>query len=77
MNKRTWNTYATYGYSYDVANDQASAGGVHNHQVRKTQNGGWQERIRQSNCGSASYGPVTAISDADGEAHFATAEQET
>lgn len=75
LRKTTWNTYATRGYTYDVANDQASAGGVHLHQVRKT-NAGWQTRVCQSNGRHEAYGPVSPVPDADGEAYFATAEQE-
>ena len=75
IRKSTWTTYATTGYTHDVANDQASAGGVHHHQVRKTKYG-WQERICQSNGRHESYGEVSPISDEEGEAHYATAEQE-
>lgn len=74
MKKSTWNVYATYGYTYDVANDGASSGGVHHHEVRKTKTG-WQHRICQSNGRHQAYGPVEAITDADGESHFATAQQ--
>ena len=75
MRKTTWNTYAVRGYTYDVANDQASAGGVHCHQVRRTRTGLWQTRIEQSNGRHTSYGPVTPISEEEGEALFATAAQ--
>lgn len=75
IRKTTWNTYRTTGYTYDVANDQASAGGVHHHQVRKTK-AGWQYRICQSNGCHRSYGQVESIGEADGEARFATAQQE-
>ena len=75
LNRRTWNTYATRGYTHDVANDQASSGGVHLYQVRKAASG-WQTRICQSNGRHQSYGPVISISDAEGESHFATAQQE-
>ena len=76
MDKRKWNTYRTVGYSYDVANDGASQGGVHDHQVRWTQSG-WQHRVLQVNGWHSAAGPVTPIeSDADGAARFATAEQE-
>lgn len=71
-----WNTYATYGYTFDAANDQASAGGVHHHQVRRGA-AGWQARIRQSNGRHAACGPVSPISDADGEAYFAMAQQKS
>lgn len=72
MKNTTWTTYAINGYSYDVAQDQASAGGVHLHQVRKVATG-WQKRIKQSNGAHVAYGPVSAISDSDGAAAFATA----
>ncbi len=75
IRKNAWNTYATTCYTHDVANDQRSAGGVHLHQVRKGK-GGWQRRICQSNGKHEAFGPVTAISDAEGEARFATAEQQ-
>lgn len=74
IRKTTWNTYATTCYTYDAANDQRSAGGVHHHQVRKAASG-WQYRICQSNGRYESYGPVSPLSDADGEARFATAQQ--
>lgn len=73
-NKRMWQTFVTRAYTYDVANDQRSAGGVHLHQVRKGKSS-WQKRIEQSNGRYSSYSPVVAISDADGEAYFATAMQ--
>jgi hypothetical protein len=76
IRKNNWNTYATRGYTYDAANDQASAGGVHHHQVRLGK-AGWQTRICQSNGRHQAYGPVSAISDEDGEANFATAKQST
>ena len=74
IRKNAWNTYATTGYTHDVANDQASAGGVHLHQVRKGKSG-WQKRICQSNGHHQSYGKVEAVSDKDGEAFFARAEK--
>lgn len=73
--KTTWNTYRTTGYMYDAANDQASAGGVHHHQVRKTKVG-WQTRICQSNGRHEAYSDVSAVSEADGEAKYATACQQ-
>jgi len=69
LDKRTWNTYATHGYTYDVANDQTSAGGVHLYQVRLTK-AGWQKRILQSNGRHRASGPVEQVSDADGVALF-------
>lgn len=70
----TWNTYRIAGYTHDVAQDQASAGGVHIHQVRKTKTG-WQTRIVQSNGKHRAVGPVSAMSDADGAAAFETAKK--
>jgi hypothetical protein len=72
--KTTWNTYRTTGYTHDVAQDQRSAGGVHHHQIRRTKSG-WQKRIKQSNGDHTSYGPVTAVSDADGAALFEAAKK--
>jgi hypothetical protein len=72
MRRDRWNTYAEYGYAYDVANDQRSAGGVHLHQVRKGPVG-WQTRTEQSNGRHTSYGPVSPIDDQTGEAYYATA----
>ena len=76
MKKTTWNTYATSCYTFDAANDQRSAGGVHHHQVRHTADG-WQKRIKQSNGVHTAYSDVSPLSDADGAAAFATAQQET
>lgn len=75
MRKTTWNTYRTTGYAFDAANDQASAGGVHNHQVRHTRDG-WQKRIEQSNGRHRAYSEVSPLSDQDGAAAFATAQQQ-
>jgi len=69
-----WNTYHLTGYTRDVANDQASAGGVHLHQVRRTRGGHWQARICQSNGRHRAYGPVESITEAEGLAYFARAE---
>lgn len=76
IRKSNWNTYATYGYTYDVANNQSSAGGVHEHQVRRTRGGHWQKRICQSNGRHQAYGPVSPLSEEEGEAFFATAQQQ-
>lgn len=73
MKKRNWNTYATRGYTFDVANDQPSSGGVHHHQVRRGA-AGWQTRILQSNGEFQAPGPVVSVTDAQGEAYFATAQ---
>jgi len=74
MRKTTWNTYRIVGYSYDVANDQRSAGGVHLYQVRHTTDG-WQHRICQSNGRFRSFGPVSPMEPAEGAAALATAQQ--
>jgi len=74
MRRDRWNDYATYCYTYDVAHDQRSAGGVHVYQVRRTRGGQWQTRIKQTNGMYTSYGQVTAVTPAMGEAHFVTAQ---
>lgn len=74
IRKSAWTTFATTSYTHDVANDQASAGGVHLHQVRRTK-GGWQTRICQSNGRHKSYGAVVPIDDAEGEALYARSQQ--
>lgn len=73
MNKHTWNTYDISGYTCDVANDQASAGGVRIHQVRQTRAGKWQRRILQSNGQHEAAGPTKPLSAAAGEALYARA----
>lgn len=74
IRKTTWNTYRLTGFSHDVANDQASAGGVHLLQVR-CHRGFWQHRVCQSNGIHQAYSQVEVIDDADGEAKFASAQQ--
>lgn len=74
IRKTTWNTYRVAGYTYNVSNDQASAGGIHIYQIRKT-NLGWQYRICQSNGQHQSYSEVLSISDADGENKFEMAKR--
>ncbi len=75
MNSNKWNTWKTVGYSYDVAQDQASAGGVHHHQI-KLGKAGWMSRICQSNGNHESHGPVVPIPAALGEAHFEQAQSQ-
>lgn len=75
LKNTTWNTYRITGYTYDVANDQRSAGGVHLHQVRKTKSG-WQARIEQSNGKFTSFSGVLEISDEEGQAAFETAKSQ-
>lgn len=69
MRKTTWNTYAMNGYTHDVANCQASAGGVHLHQIRKTPSG-WQQRVLQSNGNHQAAGEVWSIPESEGEVKF-------
>ena len=69
-----WNTYAVYGYTYDVANDSRSQGGVHLHQV-KCVRGHWFKRILQSNGRFEAAGPANGIAAQDGEAFFETAKE--
>lgn len=76
MKRTAWNTYREKPCMHDVANDQASSGGVHLHQVRRTRSGHWQTRICQSNGRHQAYGPVTPISEEEGESLFATAQQQ-
>ena len=76
MKKENWNTVSIRGYTYDCANDQRSAGGVHMREVRRTKSGHWQTRIRQSNGAFTAYSPVQPINDAEGESMYATAEQQ-
>jgi len=71
--RSTWTTYCTRGYTHDVANDQASAGGVHHYQVRRTPTG-WQRRIKQSNGSHTAYSPIDRLSDEEGEQRFAAAD---
>lgn len=75
MDKRRWTTYRITAYTHDAANDQASAGGVHLHQIRHTPDG-WQNRIVQANGAHRAPSEVSPLSDADGSAAFATAGQE-
>ena len=69
IRKDRWNTYATRGYTYDAANDQSSAGGVHLHQVRRAANG-WVQRILQSNGCHRAAGPVNVVGTDVGESLF-------
>lgn len=74
LRKTNWNTYKTTCYTHDVANDQASAGGVHHHQVRRTADG-WQYRCCQANGRHISYGPTEHLTDAQGEGYFEAAKK--
>jgi hypothetical protein len=73
LRETDWNTYITTAYTHDVAQDKRSQGGVHHHQVRKSKTGFWLHRILQANGKHEALGPVHAIPEAEGEAHFATA----
>lgn len=72
MKNTTWNTFKITGYAHDVAQCQRSAGGIHDHQVRKAKSG-WQKRIRQANGRHESFGPVSPVTDQEGTALFETA----
>lgn len=72
MKNTNWNTHKVTGYTHDIAQDQRSAGGVHLHQIRKARHG-WQARIVQTNGRHKASGPVHPISEAEGEAAYATA----
>lgn len=74
IRKSIWNTYAITGYTHQVGTDAAATGGVHRHEVRKTK-AGWQKRVVDSNGRFQSAGPVTPVTEADGEAMFAQAEK--
>lgn len=69
-----WNTYATLGYTFDVANDPRSQGGVHHHQVRHWLGRGWEHRIVQSNGRHVAIGPVEPMSESDGTRAFQKAQ---
>lgn len=69
LKKDKWNTHATTCYTHDVANDQASAGGVHHHQVRWW-GGRWQQRICQSNGNHQSYSKWWYVDDDAGKANY-------
>jgi hypothetical protein len=75
LKNTTWNTYRITGYTYDVANDQRSAGGVHLHQVRKTRSG-WQKRILQSNGRFSASSEVKEVSNQEGQTAFETAKSQ-
>lgn len=72
LNRRTWNTYAVRGYTQQAGTDGRATGGVHLHQVRRGRVG-WQVRVMDSNGRFLSAGPVSPVSDAEGEAHLETA----
>lgn len=76
MNTHLWNTYATTGYTHDVANDPPSTGGVHLHQVRRSRDGRYLHRIAQSNGGRVAYGPVEEMDAKRGSAAIAAARGE-
>ncbi len=70
--KNVWNTHAIRGYTHDVAGDQASAGGVHLHQVRCVR-GTWQTRVLQSTGRHRAAGTTSIVTAAEGEALYAAA----
>lgn len=76
LSRSTWNTYRETGAAYDVTQDgHPSAGNVWQHQIRRARFGGWQKRIKQVGNFCHAFGPVSPISEEEGEAAFATAAQ--
>jgi hypothetical protein len=73
LKRSTWNTYRVTGYTHQVGDDPRATGAEHLHQVRKGRDG-WQRRTVDSNGRFTSPGPVTPLTDAEGEAMFATAQ---
>jgi hypothetical protein len=71
--RSVWNTYAIHEYIYDVADQSQEL--RHLYQVRRLKGGGWQERIVQTIGPEQAPQPVQAITDAEGEAHYAAAVQ--
>ena len=71
--RETWSTYRITGYTHQVGDDARATGGVHLHQVRRTRAGYWQRRTVDANGRWESPGPVSPLSDADGEACYAGA----
>ena len=66
-----WNTYAVTGYTHDVANDTASQGGVHIHQVKRlSATGIWLKRVVQSNGRHIAYGHVVPVTAEEGQALY-------
>jgi len=62
-----WNTYRITGFKSGVVDDQASAGGIHQHQIRRrSKKTGWEHRIVQTNGTHEAKGPVTTLTDLDG-----------
>lgn len=69
MRKDTWTTWKTTSYTYNVSGNPekgASAGGIHNHQIRRIR-GRWQARIEQSNGYHCAFSPLLNMSDGEGE----------
>lgn len=75
MRRDRWNTFAINGYTNCiVGGSQASAGGVILHQIKLGKEG-WMERKEQSNGRHSSFGPVTPVLAAYGEAKFEQARE--
>ena len=74
MSRNTFTTYRITGYHTQHGEDARATGGVVMLQVRRTRSG-WQRRSVDSNGRYRSAGPVEPISEAEGEALFATALQ--
>jgi hypothetical protein len=71
MRKSKWNTYKICCYTHQVGTNPMATGWVHVHSVRHT-SAGWQTRISDSNGLWLSHGRVRSVSDADGEALYAS-----
>jgi len=74
IRRDVWNTYHVAGYTHDLTQDQASAGGIILSQVRRTKRG-WQRRACQSNGRHRSYTPAEDISEAEGLRLWAEAQR--
>jgi hypothetical protein len=74
MRRDTWTTYRVSGYTHALTQDQASAGGVILHQVRRTKRG-WQKRAVQSNGNHSSATDPSDVADAEGEAAWEAAKK--
>lgn len=63
----SFRTVQTRAFTHDVTNDQASAGGVHHVQIRRTPYG-WEKRIKQSNGRFFSYSHIQGLTDSEARA---------
>lgn len=75
MRRDRWNGYRMTGYTYDATQDQRSAGGIHDYQVKR-RGGQWYKRIRQANGTAESFSEPELISDEKGEELYQRAVRE-